>query len=150
MGMILKLLAGSAGPYIAGALAVAFAGLLAFGGIQTARLDHAKADQINPATGAKWKAEAKRDAGLLSAAVSDLAACRDNVQAQKDAIALQNGRVDAWKAEAERMAGEADKARQTAALARRKAERTAAEILAARPGADVCQSIDALIMGESR
>jgi hypothetical protein len=126
------------------------ASMVALLAVQTGRLDHAKADQVNPATGTKWKAEAKRDAGLLSAAVSDLAQCRDNVQAQKDAIALQNGRVDAWKAEAERMAGEADKARQTAALARRKAERTAADILAARPGADVCQSIDALIMGESR
>jgi hypothetical protein len=126
------------------------ASMVALLAVQTGRLDHAKADQVNPDTGTKWKAEANRDAGLLSAAVSDLAQCRDNVQAQKDAITLQNGRVDAWKAEAERMAGEADKARQTAALARRKAERTAAGILAARPGADVCQSIDALIMGESR
>ncbi|MBI1405719.1 MAG: hypothetical protein GC145_06290 [Caulobacter sp.] len=145
MSALLKLLAGSAGPYIAGGVAVIIAALLAFGGLQTARLNHAKADQINPATGAKWKVEAKRDAKLLASAVRDLGQCRENEATQAAAITRQNGEIDAWKAEGDRLAAEARAAAQRAASVRRTAEKAAADIMAARAGPDACQSAQALI-----
>ncbi|MBX3480072.1 MAG: hypothetical protein KF842_06705 [Caulobacter sp.] len=124
---------------------LAIAALLAFGGVQTARLSHAKADQVNPATGAKWKVEATRDGKLLAAAVRDLGQCRENEATQEAAINRQNGEIAAWKAEGDRLAAEARAAAEKAASARKSAEKAAAAILAARAGPDACQSARALI-----
>lgn len=73
----------------------ALVGLLAFAGIQTARVSRLKADvrteqaaQINPATKKAWKSEAIRSA-------ADLLTCRGNVASLDVAITRQNAAVSA-------------------------------------------------------
>lgn len=123
---------------------IAIAVVLAFAGIQTARLGNAKRDQINPASKVKWQVEAKRDAKALSAAIRDLTTCRANTDRLTAAIGVQNAAVTAWKAEADRRAADATKAAQDARAARLTADRRASQ-LAAFKSAPTCPAREAAI-----
>ncbi len=120
---------------IAGALV-----LIAFSGIQTARLGSAKHDLaaarsalINPATKKTWKAEAL-------AAQADLSTCRDNGEKLKGAIKAQNSALQAQADQSVRSIAESQKAAQSAravaASARHEAERILSEHLT---GATACE-----------
>lgn len=145
MGWILKLLGGSAGSYIMSAVAIAFVALLAFAGVQSARLDNAKRDQLNPATGQRWKAEAQRDAKALGKLRPELAGCTAQRDGLRDKLRVQNAAVDQLRRDGEARARAAAAAIASAEKGRTAAERRAAQILAARPGADVCASAADLI-----
>ncbi len=114
--------------------------LLAFGGIQTARLNHAKGDLtaaraalINPADKHTWQSDALQ-------AEQDLGTCQTNEINDKAAIASQNASVAALKAESDQRTAEAQKAVMQARTAMATAQRYAAQIAAKTPGADKCDS----------
>lgn len=122
----------------------AIGGLVLILGIQTARLENAKRDQINPVSKEKWKVEAKRDAKALAKAQTDLGECRANVGTLTAAVASQNASVDAWKAEAGARAAAASKAAQDARSARSVAESRARQ-LADLKSAATCPDREAAI-----
>jgi hypothetical protein len=120
--------------------------LLAFAGVQTARLAHAKSDltaareaAVDPATRRSWQAEAK-------AAATALATCQTNLGQLDGALAGQSSAVAALKDQ-----GAAATAAAQAALTRaqdqaRAAATRAAAVLSASPSAPGCSDADALIL----
>ncbi|MBP7704220.1 MAG: hypothetical protein KA105_02905 [Caulobacter sp.] len=139
IGWILKQLTGALGPYILGVL-LAAATLTA--GVQSWRVDRLKKDvaaerlaQVNPATGAKWKAEAVRDAAALGV-------CRDNVGRLEGAVAEQGRKVRAWEADGKRLVAAAQAANDGARAARAESDRLARR-LAATPSAATCEGREA-------
>jgi hypothetical protein len=116
--------------------------LIAFAGLQTARLAHAKGDLktakaalIDPATKRKWEIEAKER-------LRDLNTCRDNTTRLEGSIASQNAAVDRLKADGDARVEQATKAAQDALQARREADQTARK-LAAYKSADTCPAREA-------
>jgi hypothetical protein len=126
---------------------VAIVGALAFAGVQTMRLDHAKADQIDPATHKPWKGEEQRDGPLLAIANADLITCRSNEGVLSGSLDAQNAAVARLKA-----AGDARIASASAGVAKAQglsvaADQKAVAILNHKAAGDACASADALILG---
>jgi hypothetical protein len=120
------------------------AALVAAFGIQSARLEHAKADLRNPATGKTWQSEAKRDGPLLKRAVADLGQCRDNEGRLQGSLEVQNAAVERLGADGQARSAAAASAAADARQARALADRTAAQ-LAAFKSADSCSGREAAI-----
>ncbi|CAN5127960.1 hypothetical protein BH10PSE4_BH10PSE4_04960 [soil metagenome] len=132
-------------PLLAGGVLLAVLSL--FGaGIQTVRLNHAKADQIDPATGQKWKDQYKADHKILIAAQRDLTVCRGNVDQLTQAVSQQNAAVDGLK-----VAGDASTAAANAAVANVRQQNAQMDQLlrqlkTAKPASgDLCGGADDLI-----
>lgn len=137
-----------AGPFLAfGAKhwrLIAIAGLVAAIGVQTMRLNHAKADQFDrtacvrgrPCKPPKWRAEVAYLRPELVAAQRDLVTCRGSVQTLDKAVAGQNASIAALKADGDRRASmlsdALQSARKTAATANERAE----AILTLQPSGD--------------
>jgi hypothetical protein len=126
--------------------AAAAALVLAFAGVQSLRvahikgqLAHARAAQIDPASGAAWKGEAL-------GARRDLADCRANAGRLQGAIDRQNAAVRAMGEAGARAAAAAQLAIDRARAEGAGERATAAAILAARQGARSCADADALIL----
>jgi hypothetical protein len=124
-----------------------FAALLAFAGVQTARLGHAKADLaaaraalVDPATHASWRAEALADAQNLATARQNVAAVSAALDSQQAAVKALEARSAADTAAADQGARAAD-ARAAAAAA------DAARVMARAAGPDPCKAADDLILG---
>jgi hypothetical protein len=121
--------------------------ILTFAGVQSLRLAHAKSDLagaraalIDPATRKTWRAEASASAG-------DLARCRSALSDAGGALTAQAAGVATLKAESDRRAAAAAGALRATQAALHAAQARAAALMSARPGADACQSADALILG---
>jgi hypothetical protein len=112
--------------------------------VQSARLDNAKREQLNPVSGVRWKVEARRDAGLLKTARADLKTCQGSVVTLKGSLASQNAAVEAWKGEAARRDAAASVAAQDARKARAVAESRARD-LAAWKSAPTCPAREAAV-----
>ena len=110
---------------------VGLAVLLVFGGVQTARLAHAKADLVHV------RAEAVR---AVAAARAETALCQTNRAGLQAATEAQNVAVAAQRAAMDRQAAALANAAQRARQGQGEAERRAAALLAGRPGADACRS----------
>ena len=147
MSFILKLLTGSAGPWVLSGLAVAF--LMLSGGlaIQTHRVEGAKADLKEaraalyvPGADGKptkltWRAKAE-------AAERNLGTCQTNGLKLQVEIGRQNAAVDTAAAEGRQRTADAEKAVQAARTATQRAEKAAASILNRQPvGIDTCARV---------
>lgn len=144
MSLILKLLGGTVGPYILGAVGVFVASVLLILSIQSARLAHAKADLVtaraalvDPVSRRTWKdiagsAIAGRDAALAS-------------------LARQNAAVTVMQQLSDRKLAEAAQALSVASQGRASAEARAARLMAHPPaGIDACarmEAADAAVLG---
>lgn len=144
MGALARLLGGTLGPYLVGAVAVILAASIVTAGVQTKRVGRLKEDvaaekaaQINPVTRKLWKVEAQRDAAALST-------CRENVRKLDASLATQNAAVDRLKADGDARAAEARQAAQDARSARAAADRAARE-LAGFKSAATCEAREAAI-----
>lgn len=126
--------------------ALGLAAALAFAGLQTERLAHAKADQRDPATHELWKDEARAAADALSGARTDLATCQGGLSRLQGALDDQNRALAAWKAQSDADSAAATGAARGALAAARSAQAAAGRVLASRGGADACASADALIL----
>lgn len=131
--------------------------VIAFAGVQTLRLDHAKADQFDRGActdkackGVKWKDEVSQLRPALVQARADLVQCQSNRAALQASIDAQNADVDRWKAAATSAQAESAKALSIAQAATATASKRVAGILAAKPGADACKSAEDLINGSLR
>lgn len=149
MSFILKLLTGTAGPYIAGAIAGLLLLSAGWGEVQTLRLHHAKSDLttaraalIDPATHKPWKDEAQ-------AAMRDLGTCRTNTLALQSGLNAQNAAVAALKSESDARLAQSRKEVSAARSVAESYRQTAGVILGRKAGADVCASASELI-GEVR
>lgn len=132
--------------------AVAVAALVAVLGVQSLRLENAKADLVtakakvaaaeaaltNPATRHTWQADFTR-------ADRDLRSCNNNLASTTGALNRQSLAVKALQAEAERRQRESAAALQDARRATTTARRAADAILLRRAGPDVCADALALI-----
>lgn len=135
-----KVLAGGLGPYVAGGVAVILALALAAAGLQSIRLEHAKAELasahaalINPVTGKSWRTESV-------AAAADLSACRREVVTLRGAIDAQNAAVTTAAADSARRIVLATKAAEDARAVAESARRHSAFLMAQRPaGATACE-----------
>lgn len=123
-----------------GAVAAAVVGIVGFGVVQTARLHHAKADLdtaraalIDPTTKKTWQSEAV-------AAQRDLKTCQGNETAMQGAIDGQNASIEALKQEAAAASARATAQIRAAEAHSADAAREAAQIMAKRPGGDLCAS----------
>lgn len=132
--------------------AIGLAALVAFAGVQTMRLGHAKADQFDrtacvagkPCKPPKWKAEVGELRGRVSKAEFDLQRCSADVEALTATVGRQKAVTAAIQALSDRKIAESTQAVQVASRGRAEAERRAA-ILASRPpvGVDDCARMDA-------
>jgi len=105
---------------------------------------------------ALWIASSATEAGLRSAvktaqtqadaAGRNLAACQGNQDALTKSLNTQNASLVALKAQGDAATASADKAVAAASSASTAAQATAAKLLAAKPGADLCASADAMIL----
>lgn len=111
--------------------AVVLGALITFGGVQTARLNHAKADLV------RVRAEAAR---TVAAARAETALCQANRTQLQAAIEAQNMAVAAQRAAMDRQTAALANAAQRARQGQGEAERRAAALLAGRAGADACRS----------
>jgi len=75
-----------------------------------------------------------------------LATCRAEARGLRGSLDRQSAAVAAWKAEADARQRAAEKAAHDARVVAESLRRRVAEILAARPGENVCASADALIL----
>lgn len=144
MTIFLRLLGGTAGPWILGALAALLVGSVSATAIQSLRLDHAKADLESaraalkdPVTRRPWK-------DLAIERGRDLERCQANAETLKASLDDQTAAVGRWKAEATTRAGEAARAALDARGARAVAESRARE-LAAIKSASTCPGQQAAI-----
>lgn len=146
MGWILRMLGGTVGPYVAGGLAAVLA--LSIGAAATLglRLEHARGDLVkaraalvDPVSRRPWQ-------DLAIERGRDLAICRGNVERLTASVDRQNAAVRAFEARGQAMTAALAEAARAAKISRSEAQREATGILAARPGADVCESADRLIL----
>ena len=126
--------------------ALGLAAALGFAGLQTARLEHAKAALRDPATRGLWKDEARAAADALSGARADLATCRGGLSRLQGALDVQNRALAVWKAQSDADSAAAAGAARGALAAARSARAAAAKVLTSRSGADACASADGLIL----
>lgn len=149
MPLLLKLLVGSLGPYIAGGVAVLLALSVATAGIQSARLKHAKADLANaraalidPSTRKTWESEAR-------VRERDLTTCQGNVSTLEAAQARQNAAVEALRADSDARLAQSAKAASDARAVAESYRQASRDVLGATAGADKCEAADRLIMQEA-
>ena len=119
--------------------ALGLAALLGLIAVQTARLNHAKADLgaaqaalLDPATRQTWQAE-------------DIAA-QASLVSLRAAIDAQNQAVTALRADGAAQTAAAQQAVTAQVAALKAAQAKAAQLLAAQPGADGCSAARALIL----
>ena len=146
MNGIIKLLAGAAGPYLIGGGAAVLALAIGAAAMLGARLDHARADLakaraalVDPVSKRRWQ-------DLAIERGRDLATCRGNVERLDAALQRQNAAVKAFEARGQAMTAALAEAARAARISQLQAQREAAGILQARPGADGCKSADRLIL----
>ncbi len=127
-------------------IALGAGALVGLGGVQTARLAHAKGDlsaartaQIDPATGRPWQAEAR-------GAAADLAACQVGLGRLDGALVSQSAALNALKGEEAAAGAAAQQALVRAQGQAKIAAGRAATILSARPSSPACADTDALIL----
>lgn len=140
MGWLLKMLGGSLGPYLAGAVGVLLALSMATAAVQGVRLKHAKADLVaaraalvNPATHKTWRNEAERAAGQL-------ATCQGNEKTLTDTLGRQKDALTAMQQVSDRKLAQAATAAQAARAVAESARQQSGEILARQLlGATACE-----------
>jgi len=103
-----------------------------------------------------WVASTATEAGLRSSvktaqaqadtASRNLVTCQGNQDALTKSLNTQNASLAALKAQGDAATAAADKALTAASTASHAAQASAATLLAAKPGADLCASADALIL----
>lgn len=125
----------------------AVVGLVIAVGVQSGRLNHAKADQHDPTSHRLWRDEAKDLARQRDALQSQAAADAVSISNLKASVSQQNQAITELA-----RAGDEQTARANLALRSAKAQTQAAkarvsEILAAKAGADQCKSADEIILG---
>ncbi|HWA60476.1 MAG TPA: hypothetical protein VG939_03840, partial [Caulobacteraceae bacterium] len=121
--------------------------VLAFAGLQSARLAHAKADQRDPRTHGLWRDEARiaREAAARSAAA--LAQAQAESSDLKTALAEQNADVARTAEAGRRASAAADAALAMQRRAAESAEASARQVLASRPQGEPCAAADRIILG---
>jgi len=120
-------------------------------GVQTARLHHAKADQIDPDTQRKWKDEYREQRKALQAAQTSLTTCRANESSLRQAIDSQNSGIESTVRAANAGKAAADAAIANARAQNAKLDQVLRDLRAARPkGSDLCGSADDLIRSFAR
>jgi hypothetical protein len=130
---LLAILAGRAGPFLAGGALMLVLVLAAAVGVQSVRLDRAKSDLINPATQASWQDEARTSAAALATSLADLSDCQRRRANQDAAIAAQ-------KAESDRKLSAALTGRARALEVAESYRRTVDDVRAYQPkGATTCE-----------
>lgn len=129
-------------PKVLGGIGLAL--LIAFAGIQTARLGNAKRDQIDQTTHQSWRSEEIRDSKALAAANRDLAICKANQQTLEASLTRQNAAVAALQAAGAQATARATKAAHDALIATKQASDLAVTILAPHPDHS-CAAAEALI-----
>lgn len=146
MAWLLKLLAGSAGPYLAGAVGALL--VLSVGAAATLglRLEHAKADLVKARAALVDPVSKRRWQDLAIERGRDLGTCRGNVAELDAGLTRQNAAVKAFEAQGQAMTAALAQAARAARNSQVQAQREAAGILQARPGADGCRSADQLIL----
>ena len=105
---------------------------------------------------ALWIASGATEAGLRSsvktaqtqadAATRNLATCQGNQDALTTSLDAQNASLAALRTQGQAATASADKAIAAESTASVQAQAAAAKLLAAKPGADICASADALIL----
>lgn len=124
--------------------AIAFAGVSLFAGMQTLRLNHAKADQIDPVTHASWQSEERRDSRALQAATVNLSTCQANASTLNASLDRQNVAVQALQAASAQSSQRATKAAHDALIATENASKLAAQVM--QPSGDhSCADAEKLI-----
>ena len=83
---------------------------------------------------------------LADAATRNLITCQGNQDALTKAVEAQNASLAALKAQGAAATASATRAVQATLSASASAQASAARLLAAKPGADICASADALIL----
>ena len=139
------MLASGLGPYVAGGAAAILALALSVAGLQSMRLEHAKAELaaaraalIDPATGKSWRARSV-------AAVADLNVCQRDLAALRVAVDAQNAAVTTAAADSARRITLAAKAADDARAVAESARRHSAFLMAERPaGATTCERAEAV------
>jgi hypothetical protein len=113
-------------------------------GVQTARLNHAKADQLDPKTKATWRSEYQAANIKLARAQQGLTTCASNQAVLQGAVDQQTQAAEtqatAGRAALQRSQAAVDAAQKSAA----KAEDTARRIAAAAAGKTACAAADAV------
>lgn len=140
----LSLLTGAAGPYIAGAVGIAFLALAGTAEVQTLRLHHAKDDLsaarsalVDPITKKTWESEEKRDG-------PDLKTCHESLTASLDTQDRQSASILAAKADGDRRAKALADGLVLARKGRASAEERAGRLLKVGPvGIDACARSEA-------
>lgn len=129
---------------------VALAALIAFAGMQTARLHNAKSDQFDrsacikgqPCKPPKWKAEVAALRDSLRTAQDGLSMCRANTDTLKASIARQNAAVSAIQADSDARLAQATKAAQQARSVAESARQASNMILGKHlAGATACERV---------
>jgi len=129
----------------------ALAALMAFAGLQTARLNHAKADQFDrsacikgqPCKPPKWKAEVAALRDSLRTAQDGLSMCRANTDTLKASIARQNAAVSAIQADSDARLAQATKAAKVNRAETVAAEKMSSALLSRQLlGSDACARAD--------
>ena len=127
--------------------AAGFALVLAFAGVQTARLNHAKGDLANaraalidPANKKTWQVEA-----LLAA--EDRDSCRVSLSSANAALTQVGAAEAALKADSDARTAAATAGLKAAQASAQATQKRIAALMAAKEGADACKSADALILG---
>lgn len=132
--------------------AIGIAVLIAALGVQTLRLNHAKADQWDRSAcvkdqsckGIKWEAEVKTLRPALAAAQRDFATCKLNTDVQEAAIDRQNAAVTAQGAESASRLKMLSEGLEQARKGRASAEARAGDLLKHGPvGIDACARSEA-------
>jgi len=97
-------------------------------------------------TEADLRANLKTAQTQVDAAARNLATCQDNQGVLSRSLGAQNASLSALKAQGAAATASADKAVQRADTASNSAQAAATNLLAAKPGSDLCASADALIL----
>lgn len=117
-------------PGVLGGIAIAGLGLAVW--VQSARLDHAKKDQIDQTTHISWKAEEIRDSKALRIAQTNYATCQANEATLNASLSRQEAAVEALRAEGIQSSQRATKAAHDALIATENATKLADQIGAVR------------------
>lgn len=124
-------------------------------GVQTARLNHAKADQLDhrscvagqPCHPIKWEAEAKANEADIAHLTKQVEADQISFANLNHALDEQSAAVEAAHAQGLARTAETDRLVSVARQSAKTAQARAVAALAAKPGADVCRSADDVILG---
>jgi len=101
---------------------------------------------VSGVTEAGLRASIKTAQAQADTATRNLTTCQGNQDALTKSLSTQNASLAALKAQGDAATASADKAVQAATTASTAAQAAAVKLLAAKPGADLCTSADALIL----